>query len=118
MKKYQTLIKDNIDLMSETEETLMRVIDDPYDFDPVIYEGHLRGIFLASGALELIDADYDYSKLSARAAHIFANLLTVFASNSKELNISHDLVMRCFELSKEIKDNLHYHAMREPIFNN
>ena len=118
MKKYQKIIKDNIDLMGETEDTLMRVIDDPHDYDPVIYEGHLRSIFLASGALQVIDADYDYNKLSARTAHVFANLLTVFASNSKELSISHDLVMHCFELSKEIKDNLHYHSMRTPLFGN
>ena len=118
MKKYQTLIKDNIDLMSETEDTLMSVINDPDDYDAVIYEGHLRSIFLASGALEVIDADYDYSKLSARTAHIFANLLTAFASSPQELNIYHDLVMRCFELSREIKDNLHYHSMRTPLFDN
>ena len=118
MKKYQTLIKDNIDLISETEDSLMDVINDPDDYDAVIYEGHLRSIFLASGALEVIDVDYDYSKLSARTAHIFANLLTAFASSPQELNISHDLVMRCFELSREIKDNLHYHSMRTPLFDN
>lgn len=117
MKKYQKIIKDNIDLISETEDTLMRVIDDPHDYDPVIHKGYLRSIFLASGALEIIDADYDYSKLSARTAHVFANLLTEFAGSSQELNISHDLVMRCFKLSREIKANLHYHSMRTPLFN-
>lgn len=117
MKKYQKIIKDNMDLMIETENSLMRVIDYPDDYDAVIYEGHLRSIFLASGALEVIDADYDYNNLSARAARVFANLLTVFASSPKELYISHELVMRCFKLSREIKDNLHYHAMRQPLFN-
>lgn len=118
MKKYQTLIKSNIDLFSETENELMRIINDPYDTDPVIFDGHLRSVFLASGALEVIDADYDYNNLSARTAHILANLLTVFASNSRALDIPHDLVMRCLNLSRETKDNLHYHAMRNPIFNN
>ena len=117
MKKYQTLIKDNIDLFSETENELMRIINDPYDTDPVIFDGHLRSIFLASGVLEVIDADYDYSKLSARTAHILANLLTVYGSNSRALDIPHELVMRCLKLSREIKDNLHYHAMRQPLFN-
>lgn len=117
MKKYQTLIKDNIDLFSETENELMRIINDPHDYDPVIFEGHLRSVFLASGALEVIDADYDYSKLSARTAHILVNLLTVFASNSRALDIPHELVMRCLNLSRETKDNLHYHARRSLIFN-
>ena len=117
MKKYQTLIKDNIDLINEAVESLMRVIDEPDDYDAVIYEGHLRSIFLASGALEVIYTSGDYSKLSARVGHIFANLLTAFASSPKELNIPHGLVMRCFELSREIQDNLHYHAMRAPMFN-
>lgn len=118
MKKYQKIIKDNIDLISELENSLMRVIDYPDDYDAVIFEGHLRSIFLASGQLELINSDYDYNNLSARAASVFANLLTVFASAPKELYISHELAIRCLKLSREIKDNLHYHAMRNPIFNN
>lgn len=117
MKKYQKIIKDNIDLITETEDSLMRVIDYPDDYDAAIFDGHLRSIFLASGQLELINSDYDYNNLSARAASVFANLLTAFASSPSELNISHDLVMRCFELSREIKDNLHYHAMRQPLLN-
>lgn len=115
MKKYQKIIRDNIDLISETDAHLMRVIDYPDNYEVVIYEGHLRSIFLASGQLELIDSDYDYNNLSARAASVFANLLTVFASSPEKLNIAHDLVMRCFELSREIKENLHYHSMRTPF---
>lgn len=117
MKKYQKLIRENMDLMFETKDALMRVIDYPDDYDAVIFDGHLRSVFLATGQLELINSDYDYNNLSARAASVFANLLTVFASSPKELYISHELVMRCFELSREIKDNLHYHAMRQPLFN-
>lgn len=118
MKKYQKIIKDNIDLISELENSLMRVIDYPDDYDAVIFEGHLRSVFLASGALEVIDAGYDYNNLSARAASVFSNLLKVFASSPRQLNISHDLIMRCLNLSREINDNLHYHAMRNPMFSN
>lgn len=117
MKKYQKIIKDNIDLISEIENSLIRVIDYPDDYDAVIFEGHLRSVFLASGQLELINSDYDYSNLTTRAASIFSNLLTVFASSPKELYISHELAMRSLKLSREINENLHYHAMRSPIFN-
>ncbi len=113
MKKYQKLIRDNIDLISEAEDSLMRVIDYPADYDFEIYDGYLRSIFLASGALEMIDTDYKYSDSSARAASVFANLLTAYARCGDELCLSHELVMRCLNLTREIKDNLHYHAMRE-----
>jgi hypothetical protein len=117
MKKYQKLIRDNIDLISEAEDSLMRVIDYADDYDFEIYESYLRSIFLASGQLEMIDTDYKYSDLSARAASVFANLLTAYARNSDELSLSHELVMRCLNLTREINDNLHYHSMRAPIFN-
>lgn len=32
MKKYQKIIKDNIDLITETEDSVMRVIDYPDDY--------------------------------------------------------------------------------------
>lgn len=117
MKKYQKLVHDNIDLISESSDSLMRVIDYPDDYDFEIYDGYLRSIFLSSGALELINSDYDYNNLPPRATSVFANLLTAYARNGDELGLSHELVMRCLNLTREINDNLHYHAMRKPLFN-
>lgn len=117
MKKYQKLVHDNIDLIGEASDSLIRVIDYSDDYDFEIYDGYLRSIFIASGALEMIDADYNYSNLPPRAASAFANLLTAYARNGDELGLSHDAVMQCLNLTREINDNLHYHVMRAPMFN-
>ena len=48
MKKYQKLIKDNIDLISEIEVSLLEDIEERDN----VADSYLRSIYIASGALE------------------------------------------------------------------
>lgn len=112
MKKYQKLIKDNIDLISEIEDSLL---DDIEERDNV-RDGYLRSIYIASGALELIDENYNFDQLPMRASEVFANMIYAYAVCAYESQISHEHKMHCFDLSSEIKDNIRWHRMREPMF--
>ena len=113
MKKYQKLIKDNIDLISEIEDSLLDDIDERDN----VLDSYLRSIYIASGALELIDENYNFDQLSMRASEVFANTIHAYAACAYEGKMSHDHKMHCFDLSREIKDNIQWHRMREPMFN-
>ncbi|WP_201510405.1 hypothetical protein [Psychrobacter alimentarius] len=113
MKKYQKIIKDNIDLISEIEVSLL---DDIAERDNVP-DGYLRSIYIASGALELIDENYDFSELPMRVSEVFANMIHAYAACAYDGKISHEHKMHCFDLSTKIKDNIQWHRMREPMFN-
>jgi len=117
MKKYQKLIKDNIDLISEIESSLLHDIDDE-DNDIDFSSNHLCIIYVSSGALAMIDENYNFDQISERIASVFANMLFTYASCAYVGKMSHEHQMRCFDLSREIKDNVHYHRMREPMFQN
>ena len=112
MKKYQKLIKDNIDLISEIEVSLL---DDIHHNDDVVDEGYLRSIYIASGALELIDESYNFNQLPIRVSEVFANMIFAYAASKSRM--SHEHTMHCFDLSREIKDNIEWHRIREPMFN-
>ena len=116
MRKYQNLIKDNIDLISEAEDSLLFDIDH-HDNEVTISDSYLRSIYISSGALQIIDENYDFSKIPMGVAGEMANMLMAYGSCAYEGKLSHDFIMHCFDLSKQIKDNLHYHRMRKPIFN-
>lgn len=119
MKKYQRLIKDNIDLISEVEESLMNDIDsEDADISESVKDSYHRAIFVASGAIRMIYADYDYEKISLTMTENIANILFAYASCAYDSKMSHEHKMHCFDLSREIKDNVHYHRMRTPIFQN
>lgn len=117
MKKYQKLIKDNIDLISEAEDSLLYDIDHSDENSVDISACNLRSIYMSSGALQMIDGSYDFDLLPSSVAGAFANMLTAYGSCAYEGKLSHEFIMHCFDLAKQIKDNLHYHRMREPIFN-
>ena len=112
MKKYQKIVKDNIDLISEIEDSLL---DDIEERDNVP-DSYLRSIYIASGALELIDEDYNFEQLSMRASEVFANMIHAYAACAYEGKMSHEHKMNCFDLSREIKDNIQWHRIREPLF--
>lgn len=112
MKKYQKLIKDNIDLISEIEDSLL---DDIEERDNVP-DSYLRSIYIASGALELIDENYNFEQLSMRVSEVFANMIHAYAACAYEGKMSHEHKMNCFDLSREIKDNIQWHRIREPMF--
>lgn len=112
MKKYQKIVKDNIDLISEIEDSLL---DDIEERDNVP-DSYLRSIYIASGALELIDEDYNFEQLSMRASEVFANMIHAYAACAYEGKMSHEHKMNCFDLSREIKDNIQWHRIREPMF--
>ena len=112
MKKYQKLIKDNIDLILEIEDSLL---DDIAERDNV-RDGYLRSIYIASGALELIDENYNFDQLPMRASEVFANMIYAYAACATVGEISHQHKMHCLDLSREIKDNIHWHRIREPMF--
>lgn len=113
MKKYQKLIKENIDLISEIEVSLL---DDIAERDNVS-DGYLRSIYIASGALELIDESYDFDQLPMRVSEVFANMMHAYAACAYKGKMSHEHMMHCFDLSTEIKDNIQWHRIREPMFN-
>lgn len=113
MKKYQKIVKDNIDLISEIEDSLL---DDIEERDNVP-DSYLRSIYIASGALELIDENYNFEQLSMRASEVFANMIHAYAACAYEGKMSHEHKMNCFDLSREIKDNIQWHRLREPMFN-
>lgn len=117
MKKYQQIIKDNIDLISEAEDSLLYDIDHPDENDAVIPDGYLRCIYVASGCIRMIDANYDFSQMKTGVAGTIANMLVAYVSCAYQGKLSSDLIMRYYDLSKQIKENAHYHNMREPIFN-
>ena len=112
MKKYQKLIKDNIDLISEIEVSLLDDIDERDN----VLDSYLRSIYIASGALELIDENYNFSQLPMRVSQVFANMIFAYAACAYESQTSHDHKMHCFDLSREIKDNIQWHRIREPLF--
>lgn len=112
MKKYQNLIKDNIDLISEIELSLL---DDIEERDNVP-DSYLRSIYIASGALELINVNYDFNELPMRVSEVFANMMHVYAACAYDGKMSHEHKMHCFDLSREIKDNIQWHRMKEPMF--
>tara|TARA_R110000751_G_C13609579_1_gene463229 strand:+ start:323 stop:664 length:342 start_codon:yes stop_codon:yes gene_type:complete len=112
MKKYQKLIKDNIDLISEIEVSLLDDIDERDN----VLDSYLRSIYIASGALELIDENYNFSQLPMRVSQVFANMIFAYAACAYESQMSHDHKMHCFDLSREIKDNIQWHRIREPLF--
>ena len=113
MKKYQKIVKDNIDLISEIEVSLLEDIDERDN----VADSYLRSIYIASGALELIDSNYNFSELSTRVSEVFANMIHAYAACAYESQISHEHKMYCFDLSREIKDNIQWHRVREPMFN-
>lgn len=113
MKKYQKMIKDNIDLISKIEVSLL---DDIAESDNVP-DGYLRSIYIASGALELIDENYNFDQLPMRASEVFANMIYAYAACVTAGEISHEHKMHCLDLSREIKDNIQWHRLREPMFN-
>ena len=117
MKKYQKLIKHNIDLISEIERSLLYDIDNDVD-ELKNQNGYLRNIYISSGALELIDENYNFDQLPMRITSAFANMIFVYAACAYEGKMSHEHKMHCFDLSKEIKNNLHWHMIREPMFQN
>ena len=112
MKKYQKLIRDNIDLISEIEVSLLDDIDERDN----VLDSYLRSIYIASGALELIDENYNFSQLPMRVSQVFANMIFAYAACAYESQMSHDHKMHCFDLSREIKDNIQWHRIREPLF--
>ena len=112
MKKYQKIVKDNIDLISEIEDSLL---DDIEERDNVP-DSYLRSIYIASGALELIDESYNFEQLSMRASEVFANMIYAYAACATAGEISHEHKMHCLDLSREIKDNIQWHRIREPMF--
>lgn len=112
MKKYQKLIKDNMDLISEIEVSLLDDIDERDN----VLDSYLRSIYIASGALELIDENYNFSQLPMRVSQVFANMIFAYAACAYESQMSHDHKMHCFDLSREIKDNIQWHRIREPLF--
>ena len=112
MKKYQKIIKDNIDLISEIEISLL---DDIAESDNVP-DSYLRSIYIASGALELINANYDFNELPMRVSEVFANMIHAYAACAYDGKMSHEHKMHCFDLSREIKDNIQWHRMKEPMF--
>ena len=112
MKKYQKIVKDNIDLISEIEDSLL---DDIAERDNVP-DSYLRSIYIASGALELIDENYNFEQLSMRVSEVFANMIHAYAACAYEGKMSHEHKMNCFDLSREIKDNIQWHRIREPLF--
>lgn len=116
MRKYQKIVKDNIDLIGEAEESLLYDIDHSEENGAVIPNGYLRCIYVASGAIRMIDENYDFSQIPVGVAETIANMLTAYASCAYDGKLSHDFIMHCFDLSKQIKDNAHYHRMREPLF--
>lgn len=119
MKKYQKLIKDNIDLIGEAEKSLMNDIDSEYaEQSESVQPGYHRAIFFASGAIRMIHADYDYEQISLTMSENIANILFAYAACAYESKMSHEHKMHCFDLSREIKDNVHWHRMREPMFQN
>ena len=64
----------------------------------------------------MINEDYDFSHMPIGVAETIANMLTAYVS-CDEGRLCHDSIMHYFDLSKQIKDNAHYHRMREPLFN-
>ena len=118
MKKYQKMIKDNMDLISEAEDSLFYDIEHSEENDANVSDGYLRSIYISSGALQMIDENYDYSQIPSGVVSAFANMIFAYASCAYEGKMSHDYKMHCFEVSRQIKDNLHWHRMREPMFNN
>lgn len=112
MKKYQKIIKDNIDLISEIEVSLLEDIGERDN----VADSYLRSIYIASGALELIDESYNFEQLSMRASEVFANMIFAYAACAYEGKMSHEHKMNCFDLSREIKDNIQWHRIREPMF--
>lgn len=113
MKKYQKLIKDNIDLIGEVERSLLYDIWDNDIDDVKIDDCYLRCIYVSSGALEMIDENYNFDQLPMHVSDMFGRMIFAYAACAYQGKLSHEYKMHCFDLSKEITDNVRWHRIRK-----